>query len=73
MVMMRLSVPVKLTVLPEIEHNIKFFKNDDAQNLADKELFTSSRHPVFTVYAGNQPNVSVNTGFSVRVNPAFTY
>ncbi|HDD6776176.1 TPA: hyperosmolarity resistance protein Ebh, partial [Staphylococcus aureus] len=59
-------VPVKLTVLPEIEHNIKFFKNDDAQNLADKELSRQAGHPVFTVYAGNQPNVSVNTGFSVE-------
>ncbi len=27
-------VPVNLTVLPEIQHNIKFYKNDDTQNIA---------------------------------------
>ena len=35
-------VPVNLTVLPEIQHNIKFFKNDDGQNIADKTCFKTS-------------------------------
>ena len=31
-------VPVNLTVLPEIQHNIKFFKNDDTQNIAENHF-----------------------------------
>lgn len=58
-------VPVNLTVLPEIQHNIKFFKNDDGQNIADKPASKQARHPVFYVYAGNQGNASVNLGGSV--------
>ncbi len=58
-------VPVNLTVLPEIQHNIKFFKNDDTQNIADKPFSKQAGHPVFYVYAGNQGNASVNLGGSV--------
>lgn len=58
-------VPVNLTVLPEIQHNIKFFKNDDGQNIADKPASKQAGHPVFYVYAGNQGNASVNLGGSV--------
>lgn len=58
-------VPVNLTVLPEIQHNIKFFKNDDGQNIADKPASKQAGHPVFYVYAGNQGNASVNLGVSV--------
>lgn len=39
-------VPVNLTVLPEIQHNIKFFKNDDGQNIADKPASKQAGHPV---------------------------
>ncbi|SBA68645.1 cell wall associated fibronectin-binding protein [Staphylococcus aureus] len=58
-------VPVNLTVLPEIQHNIKFFKNDDTQNIAEKPFSKQAGHPVFYVYAGNQGNASVNLGGSV--------
>lgn len=58
-------VPVNLTVLPEIQHNIKFYKNDDTQNIADKPFSKQAGHPVFYVYAGNQGNASVNLGGSV--------
>lgn len=58
-------VPVNLTVLPEIQHNIKFFKNDDGQNIAEKPASKQAGHPVFYVYAGNQGNASVNLGGSV--------
>lgn len=58
-------VPVNLTVLPEIQHNIKFFKNDDGQNIADKPASKQAGHLVFYVYAGNQGNASVNLGGSV--------
>lgn len=58
-------VPVNLTVLSEIQHNIKFFKNDDGQNIADKPASKQAGHPVFYVYAGNQGNASVNLGGSV--------
>ncbi|HEI7459201.1 TPA: hyperosmolarity resistance protein Ebh, partial [Staphylococcus aureus] len=58
-------VPVNLTVLPEIQHNIKFFKNDDTQNIAEKPFSKQAGHPVFYVYAGNQGNASVNLGSSV--------
>lgn len=58
-------VPVNLTVLPEIQHNIKFFKNDDGQNIAEKPASRQAGHPVFYVYAGNQGNASVNLGGSV--------
>lgn len=58
-------VPVNLTVLPEIQHNIKFFKNDDTQNLAEKPFSKQAGHPIFYVYAGNQGNASVNLGGSV--------
>lgn len=58
-------VPVNLTVLPEIQHNIKFFKNDDTQNIAEKPFSKQAGHPVFYVYAGNQGNTSVNLGGSV--------
>ncbi|MEZ2113596.1 hyperosmolarity resistance protein Ebh, partial [Staphylococcus aureus] len=51
-------VPVNLTVLPEIQHNIKFFKNDDTQNIAEKPFSKQAGHPVFYVYAGNQGNAS---------------
>ncbi|HDB5945757.1 TPA: hyperosmolarity resistance protein Ebh, partial [Staphylococcus aureus] len=58
-------VPVNLTVLPEIQHNIKFYKNDDTQNIADKPASRQAGHPIFYVYAGNQGNASVNLGGSV--------
>ncbi len=58
-------VPVNLTVLPEIQHNIKFYKNDDTQNIAEKPFSKQAGHPVFYVYAGNQGNASVNLGGSV--------
>ncbi|MFH6264628.1 hyperosmolarity resistance protein Ebh [Staphylococcus aureus] len=58
-------VPVNLTVLPEIQHNIKFYKNDDTQNIADKPASRQAGHPIFFVYAGNQGNASVNLGGSV--------
>ncbi|HIA7083826.1 TPA: hyperosmolarity resistance protein Ebh, partial [Staphylococcus aureus] len=58
-------VPVNLTVLPEIQHNIKFFKNDDTQNIAEKPFSKQAGHPVFYIYAGNQGNASVNLGGSV--------
>ncbi|HDV4306006.1 TPA: hyperosmolarity resistance protein Ebh, partial [Staphylococcus aureus] len=58
-------VPVNLTVLPEIQHNIKFYKNDDTQNIADKPASRQAGHPIFYVYAGNQRNASVNLGGSV--------
>ncbi|HBC4641423.1 TPA: hyperosmolarity resistance protein Ebh [Staphylococcus aureus] len=58
-------VSVNLTVLPEIQHNIKFFKNDDTQNIAEKPFSKQAGHPVFYVYAGNQGNASVNLGGSV--------
>ncbi len=61
-------VPVTLTVLPEIQNNIKFFKNDDTQNIADKSLSRKAGHPVFSVYAGNQLNYAVNLGGEITSN-----
>lgn len=58
-------VPVNLTVLPEIQRNIKFFKNDDTQNLAEKPASKQAGHPIFYVYAGNQGNASINFGGQV--------
>lgn len=42
-------VPVNLTVLPEIQHNIKFFKNDDTQNIAEKPFSKQAGHQ-FSMY-----------------------
>lgn len=61
-------VPVNLTVLPEIQHNIKFYKNDDTEDLAQKPFSKQAGHPVFYVYTGNQGNASVNLGGFVSTN-----
>lgn len=60
---------VYLTVKPEVQHNIKFFENDNPQNLADSQISRQAGHPVFSVNQGQVSNSVVDTGSgSFRAN-----